>query len=53
MQEFNLFNQLGFNIDKRLPLKLVIPEVMHLQDKKKRSSHSKKKKVLKRFYLFR
>ena len=30
-----------FNIDKRLPLKLVIPEVMHLQDKKKRSSHSK------------
>jgi hypothetical protein len=30
-----------FNIDKRLPLKLVIPEVMNLQDKKKRSSHSK------------
>ena len=30
-----------FNIDKRLPLKLVIPELMILQDKKKRSSHSK------------
>ena len=30
-----------FNIDKRLPLKLLIPEVMNLQDKKKRSSHSK------------
>ena len=30
-----------FNIDKRLPLKLVIPEVMNLQEKKKSSSHSK------------
>ena len=30
-----------FNIDKRLPLKLVIPELMELQEKKKSSSHSK------------
>ena len=30
-----------FNIDKRLPLKLLIPEVMELQDKKKGSSHAK------------
>ena len=30
-----------FNIDKRLPLKLVIPELIELQDKKKSSSHSK------------
>jgi biopolymer transport protein ExbD len=30
-----------FNIDKRLPLKLVIPEVMKLQEKKKNSSHTK------------
>ena len=30
-----------FNIDKRLPLKLVIPEVMKLQEKKKNSSHKK------------
>ena len=30
-----------FNIDKRLPLKLVIPEVMMLQEKKKGSSHAK------------
>ncbi|MFD2909291.1 hypothetical protein ACFSX9_11190 [Flavobacterium ardleyense] len=30
-----------FNIDKRLPLKLVIPEVMKLQEKKKGSSHAK------------
>ena len=31
-----------FNIDKRLPLKLVIPEVMKLQEKKANSAHSKK-----------
>ena len=30
-----------FNIDKRLPLKLVIPEIIELQDKKKTSSHAK------------
>lgn len=30
-----------FNIDKRLPLKLVIPEVMQLQEKKKNSSHNR------------
>lgn len=30
-----------YNIDKRLPLKLVIPEVMKLQEKKKNSSHTK------------
>jgi hypothetical protein len=30
-----------FNIDKRLSLDLVIPEVMKLQDKKKKSSHTK------------
>lgn len=30
-----------FNIDKRLPLKLVIPEVTKLQEKKKGSSHAK------------
>jgi hypothetical protein len=30
-----------FNIDKRLPLGLVIPEVMKLQEKKKNSSHKK------------
>lgn len=30
-----------FNIDKRLPLKLVIPQVMKLQEKKKNSSHKK------------
>lgn len=30
-----------FNIDKRLSLKLVIPEVMKLQEKKKNSSHTK------------
>jgi hypothetical protein len=30
-----------FNIDKRLPLKLVIPEVMQLQEKKKSSSHNR------------
>ncbi len=30
-----------FNIDKHLPLKLVIPEVMKLQEKKKNSSHTK------------
>jgi biopolymer transport protein ExbD len=30
-----------FNIDKRLSLKLVIPEVMKLQEKKKNSSHKK------------
>jgi hypothetical protein len=28
-----------FNIDKRLPLKLVIPEIQKLQDKKAKSSH--------------
>lgn len=31
-----------YNIDKRLPLKLVIPEVIKLQEKKSTSSHSKK-----------
>jgi len=31
-----------FNIDKRLPLKLIIPEVVKLQEKKASSSHSKK-----------
>ena len=30
-----------FNIDKRLPLKLVIPEVMKLQEKKANSSHAR------------
>ena len=30
-----------YNIDKRLPLKLVIPEVMKLQEKKKNSEHKK------------
>lgn len=30
-----------YNIDKRLPLKLIIPEVMKLQEKKKNSSHTK------------
>jgi hypothetical protein len=30
-----------FNIDKRLSLRLVIPEVMKLQEKKKNSSHTK------------
>lgn len=30
-----------YNIDKRLPLKLVIPEVIKLQEKKKNSSHKK------------
>ena len=46
LAEVNRKNTIGttnwvFNIDKRLPLKLVIPEVMNLQDKKKSSSHSK------------
>ena len=31
-----------YTIDKRLPLKLVIPEVMKLQEKKANSAHSKK-----------
>ena len=31
-----------FNVDKRLPLKLVIPEVIKLQEKKANSAHSKK-----------
>lgn len=31
-----------YNIDKRLPLKLVIPEIIKLQEKKKNSSHKKK-----------
>lgn len=30
-----------FNIDKRLPLRLVIPEIIKLQEKKKNSSHKK------------
>lgn len=30
-----------FNIDKRLPLRLVIPELQKLQEKKKKSAHSK------------
>lgn len=30
-----------YNIDKRLPLKLVIPEIIKLQEKKKNSSHKK------------
>ena len=30
-----------FNIDKRLPLKLVIPEIQKLQVKKEKSSHKK------------
>lgn len=30
-----------YNIDKRLPLKLVIPEVIKMQEKKKNSSHTK------------
>lgn len=30
-----------YNIDKRLPLKLVIPEVIKLQEKKKNSEHKK------------
>ena len=30
-----------FNIDKRLPLKLVIPEIQKLQAKKEKSSHKK------------
>ena len=30
-----------YNIDKRLPLKFAIPEVMKLQEKKKNSSHTK------------
>ena len=44
--EVNRRNTIGstnwvFNIDKRLPLKLVIPEVMQLQEKKKSSSHNR------------
>ncbi|MBP1221505.1 hypothetical protein [Flavobacterium sp. 1355] len=34
-----------FNIDKRLPLKLVIPEVMKLQEKKRADSAHKKEKA--------
>ena len=34
-----------FNIDKRLRLKLVIPEVMKLQEKKKNSSHKKEEAI--------
>jgi hypothetical protein len=34
-----------FNIDKRLPLKLVIPEVMKLQDKKRADSAHKNEKA--------
>ena len=34
-----------YNIDKRLPLKLVIPEVMKLQEKKKNSSHKKENSI--------
>lgn len=30
-----------FNIDKRLPLRLVIPEIIKLQEKKKNSSHKR------------
>lgn len=30
-----------YNIDKRLPLRLIIPEVIKLQEKKKNSSHKK------------
>ena len=30
-----------YNIDKRLPLRLVIPEIIKLQEKKKNSSHKK------------
>lgn len=44
--EVNLQNTIGttnwiYNIDKRLPLKLVIPEVIKLQEKKKNSEHKK------------
>jgi len=44
--EVNRRNTIGstnwvFNIDKRLPLKLVIPEVMQLQEKKQSSSHNR------------
>ncbi|GGA71215.1 hypothetical protein GCM10008015_09910 [Flavobacterium palustre] len=34
-----------FNIDKRLPLKLVIPEVMKLQDKKRKEKAHKNEKA--------
>lgn len=34
-----------FNIDKRLPLKLVIPEVMQLQDKKRKEKAHKNEKA--------
>ena len=34
-----------YNIDKRLPLKLVIPEVKKLQEKKASSAHSKKEAI--------
>jgi hypothetical protein len=44
--EVNRQNTIGttnwiYNIDKRLPLKLVIPEVIKLQEKKKNSEHKK------------
>lgn len=44
--EVNRQNTIGttnwvYNIDKRLPLKLVIPEVIKLQQKKKNSEHKK------------
>lgn len=34
-----------FNIDKRLPLRLVVPELQKLQEKKKKSAHSKSESI--------
>lgn len=39
-----------FNIDKRLPLKLVIPEIQNLQAKKENSEH--KNKAAENFYTY-
>jgi hypothetical protein len=39
-----------FNIDKRLPLKLVIPEVMKLQEKKRNSAH--KNELAENYYSY-
>ncbi len=44
--EVNRQNTIGttnwiYSIDKRLPLKLVVPEIIKLQEKKKNSSHKK------------
>ncbi|QBN18188.1 hypothetical protein [Flavobacterium nackdongense] len=39
-----------FNIDKRLPLKLVIPEVMKIQEKKRNSAH--KNELAENYYSY-